>query len=512
MTGRDLRGAVMVCGTASNSGKSLLVAGLCRLLARGGVSVAPFKGQNMSLNSVVTAAGAEIGRAQGAQAEAAGVEPDVAMNPILLKPTTDRRSQVVVMGRPWRVLDAADYHAAKPELRGVVLEALAGLRRRFDVVVLEGAGSPAEINLLEGDLVNLGLADAAGIPAVVVGDIDRGGVFAHLFGTVELLPAPLRARVRGFIINKLRGDPTLLGNGPAELSSRIGVSALGVVPWLEGVAIDAEDSLALSSDSAWLTGPSLDESSALDVAVVRFPRVSNFTDLDALGAEPGVAVRWVEHRGQLGAPDVVVLPGTKATIADLGWFRARRLDAALAAALASTHPPAVLGICGGLQMLGRRIEDPLGVESAPGTVEGLGIVEVVTRFAEEKRTARRLGTERSSGLAVTGYEIHHGMVEVGGRAGPWFELKADGTGPEPEGVADHARALYGTTLHGVLENDGLRAAWLSAVAARRGKPFEPGPLPFAEVRRRRVDVVADALAAHLDLDALFRIVAEGVPS
>ncbi len=502
-----LQGAVMVCGTASNSGKSLLVAGLCRLLARQGVAVAPFKGQNMSLNSVVTVEGAEIGRAQGAQAEAAGVEPEVAMNPILLKPTSDRRSQVVVMGRPWRVLDAAQYHAAKAQLRGVVLDALAALRERFEVVVLEGAGSPAEINLLDHDLVNLGLAAAAGVPAVLVGDIDRGGVFAHLFGTVALLPAPLRARVRGFVINKLRGDPALLADAPAELARRLRIAALGVVPWLEGVAVDAEDSLALPTVGEW-AGPGHESADALDVAVVRLPRISNFTDLDALAAEPQVALRWVGHPAELGSPDLVVLPGTKATVADLSWLRARRLDAALVGALASGSPPAVLGICGGFQMLGRQIEDPLGVEAEPGSVEGLGLLDVVTTFEADKRTLRRAGLELGSGLAVAGYEIHHGVPRPSAEPA-WFEL-ADGIGgTEAEGVADPGRAVYGTSLHGVLENDAFRARWLASVAARRGKPFSPSPVPFAEVRRRRVDAVADACEVHLDLGALWAIVAEG---
>jgi adenosylcobyric acid synthase len=504
MSASDINGSVMVCGTASNSGKSLIVGALCRVLARRGVSVAPFKGQNMSLNSVVTAAGAEIGRAQGAQAEAAGIEPEVAMNPVLLKPMGERRSQVVVMGRPWRVLDAADYQAIKPELRDTVLDALADLRRRFDVVVLEGAGSPAEINLLEGDLVNLGLADAAGIPAVVVGDIDRGGVFAHLFGTVEL-----RRRVHGFIINKLRGDPALLGTGPAQLFQRTGVPMLGVIPWLDGVAIDAEDSLALSSDSGWAGwSEETSDGRGIDVAAIRFPRVSNFTDLDALASEPGVSVRWVSNPGQLADPDIVVLPGTKATVADLEWLRSRRLDGALRGLLGSPRPPAVLGICGGYQMLGHRIVDEAGVESTPGTTAGLGLLDVETIFRPEKRTRRRRG-RTNTGTEVTGYEIHHGTVSVGDSARSWFDLDvADGDGG-PEGVADPDRGLYGTTLHGVFENDALRGELLASIAGRRGKEWQPSGRSFADVRRAQLDRVADACEAHVDIDALWRIVGLG---
>lgn len=508
MSGRPLRGAVMVCGTASNSGKTVLVAGLCRLLARRGVAVAPFKGQNMSLNSVVTADGAEIGRAQGAQADAAGIEPEAAMNPVLLKPIGERRSQVVVMGRPWRVLDAADFQRAKPELRDTVLGALADLRGRFDVVVLEGAGSPAEINLMTADLVNLGLADAAGVPAVVVGDIDRGGVFAHLFGTVELLPADLRRRVRGFVINKLRGDPALLGSGPGQLQDLTGVPMLGVIPWLDGLAIDAEDSLALSSDSVWRGGGDAG-GDAIDVAVLRFPRVSNFTDLDALAAEPGVSVRWVEHPSQLGDPDLVVLPGTKSTVGDLEWLRDRGFDRVIADRLGGPRPPALLGLCGGYQMLGRRLVDDAGIESVPGVTPALGLLDVETTFLAEKRTVRRRGREVATATPVTGYEIHHGRVVPGDGAVAWFELEGpDGDG-EPEGVLDEGRGIYATTLHGVLENDDFRDGLLSRVAQRREKKWCPSGVSFADVRRAQVDRVADACEAHLDLDALWRIVAEG---
>jgi adenosylcobyric acid synthase len=500
-----VRGALMVCGTSSNSGKSLLVAGLCRLLARRGVSVAPFKGQNMSLNSVVTQDGAEIGRAQAAQAAAAWLEPEVAMNPVLLKPTSDRRSQVVVMGRPWRVLDAAEYQRVKPELRGTVLAALGSLRERFDVVVLEGAGSPAEINLLEGDLVNLGLAAAAGVPAIVVGDIDRGGVFAHLFGTVELLPDELRRRVQGFVINKLRGDPALLGDGPGRLSALTDVPVLGVIPWLEGIALDAEDSLAIGAGwSSWAAT----DGDELDVAVVRLPRISNFTDVDALGAEPGVALRWVEHRSQLGDPDLVVLPGTKSTVADLQWLRQRGLADALESLPASDRHPVVLGICGGYEMLGRRIVDRDGVESSAGSFEALGLLDAETVFEAEKCTVRRAGRERETGHPVTGYEIHHGRISTGSGSPPWFELEGP-AGTEPEGVADADRGIYATSLHGVLENDELRAGLLAEVAKRRGRQWHPSGVRFDQVRQAQLDRVADACERHLDLDALWRITADG---
>jgi len=465
----------MVCGTTSDAGKSTVVTGLCRALARRGVRVAPFKAQNMALNSYVTADGGEIGRAQGVQALAAGVEPEVAMNPILLKPTGERSSQVVVEGRPIGVMTAAEYHAAKPELLPVVLDALTGLRRRFDVVLCEGAGSPAEINLLDHDVANLRIAAEAGLPAVVVGDIDRGGVFAALYGTVALLPEHYRRLVGGFIINKFRGDPALLFDGTDELQRRCGVPTFGVLPMLppDVVAIDAEDSLALDGPRPAPT-PALAD--PLDVAVVRFPYISNVTDVDALALEPGVTVRLVRGAADLGRPDLVVLPGTKATVADLAWLRAGGWPAAIEASGAD-----VLGICGGYQMLGEKIDDP--VESGVGVVEGLGWLPVRTVFVADK-VVRRVGT--------TGYEIHHGRV-VGE-----VDRSADGR-------------VRGTSVHGLLEDDGERAALLTAVAARRGKRFVSGGVSFAAARTARFDALADAVEAHLDGAALDRLIAGGRP-
>ena len=312
-----MHGALMVCGTSSDAGKSTLTTGLCRLLARRGVAVAPFKGQNMSLNAMVTKEGGEIGRAQWVQAVAAGAEPEVAMNPVLLKPMGERSSQVVVLGRSVGVREAAPYQDFKQALVDVVDGSLASLRTRFDVVVCEGAGSPAEINLLDHDIVNLGLAARAGLPAVLVGDIERGGVFAHLFGTVAILPDELARAIGGFVINRFRGDPALLSDGPAQLEARTGVPTLGVLPFIDGLEFDAEDSLARSrvSTAAPAAG------GALDVAALLMPRLSNFTDLDPLVAEPGVHVRWVARPEDLGRPDLVVLPGTRATVSDLASLR-----------------------------------------------------------------------------------------------------------------------------------------------------------------------------------------------
>jgi adenosylcobyric acid synthase len=462
----------MICGTASDAGKSTVVTGLCRLLSRRGVRVAPFKAQNMALNSMVTADGREIGRAQGVQALAAGVEPDVAMNPILLKPTAERASQVVVRGRPVGVMTAAEYHAAKPQLLRTVLDALGDLRSRFDVVLCEGAGSPAEINLLDHDIVNLRVAAEAGFPALVVTDIDRGGAFAALYGTVALLPDEYRDLVRGFVINKFRGDPALLFDGTDDLERRTGVPTLGVLPMLapDVVALDAEDSLALDGPRPRARPPVAD---ALDIAVVRFPYASNITDVDALAIEPGVSVRLVRTPAELGRPDLVVLPGTKATVADLSWLRSAGFPEAIRASDAD-----VLGICGGYQMLGEKIDDP--VESNAGVVPGLGWLAARTVFEPEK-VVRRVGT--------TGYEIHHGRV-VG-----------DDTSPDGR--------VRGTTVHGVFEEDATRRRFLTDLAHRRGKRFVPAGVSFAAARVARFDAVADALEANVDIAAIERLIAEG---
>ncbi|MEM9464134.1 MAG: cobyric acid synthase [Actinomycetota bacterium] len=484
------RGALMVCGTTSDSGKTTLVAGMCRLLARSGVRVAPFKAQNMALNSAVTTSGHEIGRAQYLQAQAAGVEPEVAMNPVLLKPTGERESQVVVLGKPYATMSAQAYHSAKPELFEMVLDALADLRSRFDVVLVEGAGSPAEINLLANDIVNLRLAEAAGLPAIVVGDIDPGGVFASLYGTVGVLPEHLAACIKAFVINKLRGDPALLLDGTDQLEALTGIPTLGVVPMLESLRLDAEDSLALDRL------PESDASASLDVAVIRLPRISNFTDVDALALEDDVDVRFVRSARELGVPDLVIIPGSKATVDDLRWMRDRGFDRAITDLPSTTT---VLGICGGYQMLGRHIDDD--VESRAGAVDGLGALPVSTSFAADKVLACRRG--HALGHPIVGYQIHHGRVRPDGDASdePWLVL--DG---EPEGF--RAGAVFGTTLHGLFDEDEFRHAFLRQVAARSGSSFAPGAVTPATHREAELDRLADHLAASLDLPALYRLIGE----
>jgi adenosylcobyric acid synthase len=495
-----VRGALMVCGTSSDAGKSAVVAGLCRALHRRGVRVAPFKAQNMSLNSVVTADGHEIGRAQAMQAAAAGVEPEAAMNPVLLKPSSETECQVIVLGRPVGHLSAAAYHAKKPELFGTVLDALADLRARYDVVLLEGAGSPAEINLLDRDIVNLPLAVAAGIKAIVIGDIDRGGVFAALYGTVALLPADQRACVGGFVVNKMRGDSALLFDGTEQLARRTGVPTLGVLPYVTGIALDAEDSLALAGAPP---RPATSRQTVLDVAAIRWPHLANATDLDPLAIEPGVGVRWVDHAAALGQPDLVVLPGTKTTIADLAWLNANGLGDSIARTDA-----VVLGICGGYQALGRTISDPDGAETSAGTrVAGLGWLDVETTFSRDKTLHRRRGT--AYGVPVSGYEIHHGQTVPAPGVRPWLALDTPAGGPGNEGATTSGnRAVFGTNLHGLFEADDFRRAMLSEVARLRGVPFTPSPTSFAASRESQLDRLGDLVEEHLDMPAICRLILE----
>lgn len=493
-----MNGALLVCGTTSDAGKSVLVAGLCRWLARQGVRVAPFKAQNMALNSAVTPDGHEIGRAQHAQAIAAGVPPEVAMNPVLIKPTGPARSQVVVMGHPAFDVGARDYVARKRDLQPVVLAALADLRDRHDVVVCEGAGSPAEINLRPSDLVNLGLARAAALPVVVVGDIDRGGVFAALYGTVGLLDPADQAHVAGFVINRFRGDPAVLAPGLDQLHQLTGRPVLGVLPYLPELRIDAEDSLALDHTRPALPPIGRD---SLDVAVVRLPHISNFTDVDALACEPGVSVRFTTAPRDVDRADLVVLPGSKHTVGDLGWLHGTGLAAAIGARVRDRRP--VLGVCAGYQMLGREITDH--VESRAGTAAGLGHLPVATVFDRDKLLGVRTGHSPRFGVPAGGYEIRHGRVSVAG--GEAWLSDADG---RPEGCV--VGETFGTSWHGVLEHDQLRRALLGHVATVAGRDWCPGGAAFADLRERQYDRLADMVADHLDTTAIERLITDGAPT
>ncbi|GAB3708336.1 cobyric acid synthase [Mariniluteicoccus flavus] len=485
---------LLVAGTSSDAGKSLIVAGLCRSLSRKGMRVAPFKAQNMSNNSMVCADGSEIGRAQWLQAVAARAEPESAMNPVLLKPGTDRRSHIVLRGRPFGTLESGQYATGRRALAEAAFSAYADLSSRFDVVVSEGAGSPAEVNLRAGDYVNMGLARRFELPVVVVGDIDRGGTLASLYGTWALLDEDDRRLFRAYVINKFRGDAAVLAPGLDEITRRTGVPCLGVVPWLDDVWLDGEDALAIGG---WHHRPNDPGAATLTVAVVRFPRVSNATDVDALAAEPGVEVVVTADPTTCATADVLVFPGSRATVSDLAWLRARGIDRVVEHRAHTGR--ATLGICGGYQMLARTIDDD--VESGAGSVAGLGILPARVDFDGEKVLALPSGSWR--GESVMGYAIHHGRVTVEAR-GP-EDLGESGDAPfEPFLDGCRVGSTWGTLWHGAFEVDGFRRAWLTAVAEAQGLAWRPvsGAPGFAERREAMIDRVADALEEHVDIDGL----------
>ncbi|WP_206037495.1 cobyric acid synthase [Rhodococcus sp. HNM0569] len=500
--GAPRAGALLVAGTTSDAGKSVVVAGLCRALARSGVRVAPFKAQNMSNNSVVTLDGGEIGRAQALQARACGLQPSIRFNPVLLKPGSDRTSQLVVHGRPVTTVGARDYMTHRDRLRQTVAADLEALRAEFDVVVCEGAGSPAEINLRRTDIANMGLARAARLPVLVVGDIDRGGVLAHLFGTLAVLSPEDQALVAGFVVNKFRGDPALLEPGLHSLEQATGRRTVGVLPFAEDLWLDAEDSLSVTADSPVGRPAPPHGDRWLTVAAVRFPRISNSTDVEALACEPGVAVRWVTDPSRLHGADVVMLPGSKATVSDLAWLRSTGLADAIMVHARTGKP--VLGVCGGYQMLGASVVD--AVESRePRRVTGLGLLDVDVEFAETKVLAQVSGT--SEGIPVRGYEIHHGRVVRSGD--PAWLTTVDGAG---EGSV--RGAVFGTHWHGLLESDEFRRRFVTMCASLAGVDgfvVAPGTSVVAE-RMRQLDLLADLVETHLDMDFVRELLDHGAPS
>lgn len=508
---------LMIQGTASSVGKSLLATGLCRLYARRGLRVAPYKAQNMSNNAGVTADGGEIGRAQFTQAEACGVAPHVDMNPILLKPEADSRSQIVVLGRPLVTLPARAYYQCKAELWQIATAALDRLRAACDLVIIEGAGSPAELNLKRGDIVNMAVARYASSPVLLVGDIDKGGIFAQLLGTLDLLEPEERALVRGLIVNKFRGDPTLFADGVRILEARGGVPVLGVVPWLVDHGIAEEDAATLdqalaslpvrpqaaSAGAAEDKGMEQPERRPIDIAVIALPRIANFDDCDPLAAEPEVGVRFVRAATALGQPDAVIIPGTKHTLADLAWLRRSGLaDAILALARAGT---AIVGICGGYQMLGQSIADPDGVEGG-GEAPGLGLLPVAVTFGRHKETwqvhARAVGRLPWLGPVdgLRGYEIHMGQAAS---TAPLLALRRPDGAEILDGAATADGRIWGTHLHGLFHNDVWRRAWLRSLG------WEPGAAPQRGSRASAYDRLADALERALDLARLDAIIGLG---
>jgi adenosylcobyric acid synthase len=517
--------AVMLLGTASHVGKSVLGAALCRLYARRGYRVAPFKAQNMALNSFVTPEGGEIGRAQAYQARAAGVAPHIDMNPVLLKPSSEARSQVVVLGKPVGHMTVEEYHAYQATVWPLVTAAYQRVRRDNDLVVIEGAGSAAEINLREHDIANLRVARHARCPVLLVGDIDRGGVFASLIGHMELFTPAERGLVAAFVINRFRGDAAQLESGIEFLRTRTGVPTLGVVPMLEDWRGDEEDSVGLE-DERRRAKPD----APLQIAVVRLPFLSNHTDFDTLADEPDVNVRYATAPGELAGAAAIVLPGTKSTMADLAWLHRTGLGAGVRAAAAAGTP--VIGICGGYQMLGRRILDPEGAESAEPEVPGLGLLDVETTFAAEKRTVRvagellagphgsipagnpggaapspgsPAGPLGAAGAALHGYEIHMGRTTLGRHAAPLLRLR-DGTGAVHEdgavAVTPGGPAVCGCYVHGLFDEPALRAAFLAPLRAARGLPRTIA----AQAPRDDIDRLADHVERHLDMELLERII------
>ncbi|MCV7223216.1 cobyric acid synthase [Mycolicibacterium elephantis] len=485
--------ALLVAGTTSDAGKSMVVAGLCRLLSRKGIRVAPFKAQNMSNNSAVTVDGGEIGRAQAVQARAAGLAPHTRFNPILLKPGSDRTSQLVVRGQVTDTVRAKDYFTHRERLAAVVTDELHRLQSEFDAVICEGAGSPAEINLRATDLANMGLARAANLPVIVVGDIDRGGLLAHLYGTVAVLDAEDQRLIAGFVVNKFRGDPSLLAPGLDQLQQLTGRPTYGVIPYADGLWLDTEDSVSVLAQQVLGDPQPPHGSQWLRVAAIRLPRISNTTDVEALACEPGVLVRWVADPAELADADVVVIPGSKATVTDLDWLRRRGLAQRICAHVDAGKP--VLGVCGGFQMLCRRIDD--AVESWAGATSGLGLLDADIEFAADK-------TLRHHDSPLHGYEIHHGQLT---RC-----ADDDWVAGETRVGVRHA-TVFGTHWHGLLDNNEVRRQWLSEVAAAAGRTgfVVADDVDVPARRDGQLDVMADLLAAHLDVDAVLNLLDSGPP-
>lgn len=481
--------ALMVQGAGSNVGKSLIVAGLARHFARAGLKVRPFKPQNMSNNAAVAADGGEIGRAQALQARAAGVPASHHMNPVLLKPQSERGAQVIVRGKLWKTLSARDYGAQKPQLLASVLESFEHLGREADLLLVEGAGSPAEVNLRDGDIANMGFARAAGAPVVLVGDIDRGGVIAALVGTHAVLAVEDRALIHGVIINKFRGDPALFAGGIEAITQHTGWPCLGVVPhFADAARLPAEDSVDLEAPLASAnSGP-------CKIVVPRLARIANFDDLDPLQAEPEVALEIVPPGVALpGDADVVILPGSKSTIADLAYLRAQGWDIDIAAHV--RRGGAVVGLCGGYQMLGRSIADPGGAEGRRGIVDGLGLLDVETIIGGDKRLATVSGCHVASGCPVAGYEIHLGDTTGADCARPWLRI-----GGRPAGAVAPSGRVMGGYVHGIFGSDEFRRAFLAEIGGR-GAAHMSYDVGVDEV----LDQLADHLAEHLDMQALWRI-------
>jgi adenosylcobyric acid synthase len=495
---------LMVVGSMSSAGKSLLVTALCRIYARRGVRVAPFKGQNMSNNAAICPDGSEIGRAQALQAMAAGLLPSVDMNPVLIKPEADFRSQVILMGRPWCTLEAKTYYEKKAILWEYVTACLDRLRATYDLVIIEGAGSPAELNLKGGDIVNMPVARHAEAPVLLVGDIDRGGIFAQLLGTLWLLEPEERACICGLVVNKFRGDLSLFDEGIRILEQRGNVPVLGVTPYLRKMNLPDEDAVSVEQAK-----PSPDLGAQIDIAVLAFPRIANFDDFDPLKAEAGVSLRYVHSMADLGSPHAILLPGTKSTLADLEWMQKTGL--AQAVIRFGNSGGAVVGICGGYQMLGERIEDPQHVESEQCSSEGVGLLPIITQFLPEKATFQAEAQIHGGhgwltelkGIALSGYEIHMGKTT--GKA-PWLLIDRRNDTPVlvPDGSVSPDGKIWGCYLHGLFANDNFRHAWLKSLGWQNNTAVFQ-----AESFQQSLETLADTVEKAMNMELLEKIVWKG---
>ncbi len=501
--------AIMIQGTMSNAGKSLLTAGLLRIMKQDGYKAAPFKSQNMALNSFITKEGLEMGRAQVMQAEAAGIEPSVRMNPILLKPTNEMGSQVIVNGEVIGNMGAREYFAYKKQrLFPEVMKAYESLAAEYEIIVIEGAGSPAEINLKQDDIVNMGMAKRAKAPVLLVGDIDRGGVFAQLVGTVQLLEEDERRLVKGLIINKFRGDKSILDPGLTMLEEKCGIPVVGVAPYMY---IDVEDEDSLTERFHQRT-----EAALIDIAVIRLPRISNFTDFNVFESFEGVSLRYVERVSQLGRPDMIILPGTKNTMKDLKWLRQSGLEAAIKKA--GEKGTVIFGVCGGYQMLGETLADPQGVEEG-GSMRGMGLLPTDTVFAEDKTRTRvqgsfvRLGgvLKKLSGAKLAGYEIHMGVTTLREGVGTLTELgNAYGDAVKKQEGAQ-AGNVYGSYVHGIFDSEEVSRNVIEALAAAKGITLQNlKSVDYQAYKESQYDILADTLRQHLDMEQIYRILEAGI--
>ena len=494
---------IMIQGTMSNAGKSLLAAGLCRIFHQDGYRVAPFKSQNMALNSFITSEGLEMGRAQVMQAEAAGIEPSVLMNPILLKPTNDVGSQVIVNGEVLGTMSARDYFKYKKKLVPDIMKAFHKLAEENDIIVIEGAGSPAEINLKSEDIVNMGMAKMAKAPVLLAGDIDRGGVFAQLYGTVELLEEDERKMIKGLIINKFRGDKSILDPGVAMLEEKCKIPVVGVAPYMN-IQVEDEDSLTERFDRHQEVG-------VIDMAVIRVPRISNFTDFNPFESIPGVSLRYVQHPSDLKQPDVIFLPGTKNTMDDLKWLRESGMEALILRQAEKKTP--IIGICGGFQLLGEQMEDPHNVEHG-GTMRGMGLLNTRTVFSEAKtRTQIRGVMEKGVGLwsnwqgkEVTGYEIHMGVTENLGGCQELVRLE-DG---RVDALANEDGSVMGSYLHGIFDTDGFAEEMIRRLMKEKGMEFENWHFDLEAHKEQEYDKLADLVRSSFDMKKIYEILEEGI--